>query len=347
MLVILLMRDALLFTKCIQKYACRLLTICINLLVPFIVVVGEYLFGYMADAGMSERAIGGILLIVSLVMLCTCLVLMVKLLHSCLKGRIADIIQKTINSDLPGPFSYFTGILAITIGAGITFIVQSSSVFTSAMTPLVGLGVIKLERMFPLTLGSNIGTTATGILAALASSGDKLDNSLQIALCHLFFNVSGIILWYPIPFMRKVPIHLAKMLGNTTAKYRWFAIFYLVVMFFLLPLVVFGMSLISIWVLVGVGVPILLSLVFITIINILQHKKKALLPKTLQTWEFLPRWMHSLEPIDKIITKLTHIIASCCPCKKQGSISLNDDKMNNSMRTQYPAERYIGKTTAV
>ena len=38
-----------------------------------------------------------------------------------------------------------------------TILVQSSSVFTSAITPLVGLGVISLERMFPLTLGSNIG----------------------------------------------------------------------------------------------------------------------------------------------------------------------------------------------
>ncbi|XP_038077506.1 sodium-dependent phosphate transport protein 2A-like [Patiria miniata] len=306
---------------------------------------GNYLFRYIADAGLSERAVGGILLVLSLTMLCICLVLMVKLLHSCLKGRIANIIQKTINSDLPGPFAYFTGPLAIIVGAGITFIVQSSSVFTSAMTPLVGLGVIKLDRMFPLTLGSNIGTTATGILAALASSGDKLDNSIQIALCHLFFNISGILIWYPLPFMRKVPINLAKMLGNTTAKYRWFAIFYLVVMFFLLPLLVFGLSLISIWVLVGVGIPFLLLMIFVIIVNILQRKKKSILPKKLQTWEEFPHWMHSLEPIDKVLTKIIEISHGCCPCKKQ-SVSLNSssssgrplmvhyDEPNNATRTE-------------
>ncbi|XP_033625136.1 sodium-dependent phosphate transport protein 2A-like [Asterias rubens] len=321
---------------------------------------GEYLFRYIADAGLSERAVGGLLLLLSLIMLCTCLVLMVKLLHSCLKGRIAGIIQNTINSDLPGPFKQFTGILAIIVGAGITFIVQSSSVFTSAMTPLVGLGVIKLERMFPLTLGSNIGTTATGLLAALASSGDKLDNSLQIALCHLFFNISGILVWYPVPFMRKVPIHLAKMLGNTTAKYRWFAIFYLVVMFFLVPLLVFGMSLISIWLLMGVGVPFVLIMTFVAVVNILQAKKKTLLPKTLQSWEFLPLWMHSLSPIDKIITKLMEVGGSCCTCKKDGNASLNssssstgplmvrfDQQSNNSTRNQSHNQQCFGKITTV
>lgn len=40
--------------------------------------------------------------------------------------------------DFPFPFAWLTGYLAILVGAGMTFIVQSSSVFTSAMTPLIG-----------------------------------------------------------------------------------------------------------------------------------------------------------------------------------------------------------------
>ena len=47
--------------------------------------------------------------------------------------------------------------LFIVVGTGMTILVQSSSVFTSAITPLVGLGVISIDRMYPLTLGSNIG----------------------------------------------------------------------------------------------------------------------------------------------------------------------------------------------
>nr|XP_009665202.1 PREDICTED: sodium-dependent phosphate transport protein 2A [Struthio camelus australis] len=80
---------------------------------------------------------------------------------------------------LPHPLSWLTGYFAMVVGAGMTFVVQSSSVFTSAITPLIGLGVISIERAYPLTLGSNIGTTTTAILAALASPRDKLANSFQ------------------------------------------------------------------------------------------------------------------------------------------------------------------------
>lgn len=69
---------------------------------------------------------------------------------------------------------------------------QSSSIFTSTLTPLVGLGIITIERVYPFTLGSNIGTTITGIMAALTATTPKeLRNSLQIALCHTFFNIFG------------------------------------------------------------------------------------------------------------------------------------------------------------
>ena len=74
----------------------------------------------------------------------------------------------------------------------LTILVQSSSIFTSTLTPLVGLGIITVERVYPFTIGSNIGTTVTGILAALtANNAKELRNSLQIALCHTFFNIIG------------------------------------------------------------------------------------------------------------------------------------------------------------
>uniref|UniRef100_H2ZIG3 Na(+)-dependent phosphate cotransporter 2B n=1 Tax=Ciona savignyi TaxID=51511 RepID=H2ZIG3_CIOSA len=130
-----------------------------------------------ANTGMSDGAIGAILLIVSLLVLCVCLVVMVKLLQSMMKGSVAKLIKKVINTNFPSPFGWLTGYLAILVGAGLTFVVQSSSVFTSTITPLVGMGVISLKRMYPLTLGSNIGTTTTSILAALAQ--DEIANSLQ------------------------------------------------------------------------------------------------------------------------------------------------------------------------
>jgi len=59
---------------------------------------------------------------------------------------------------------------------------------------------------------------------------------------HLFFNIFGIMLYYPIPFTR-LPIPMCKALGKITANYRWFAILYLILMFFLLPAFVFALSL--------------------------------------------------------------------------------------------------------
>ena len=60
---------------------------------------------------------------------------------------------------------------------------------------------------------------------------------------HEILNGLGIILWFPIPILRNVPINLAKKLGEITANYRWFAIVYIVASFFLIPLVIFGVSL--------------------------------------------------------------------------------------------------------
>ncbi|KAM9695744.1 sodium-dependent phosphate transport protein 2A isoform 5-T8 [Trichechus inunguis] len=131
------------------------------------------------DTGLPDLAVGLILLAGSLVLLCTCLILLVKMLNSLLKGQVAKVIQKVINTDFPAPFTWATGYFAMVVGAGMTFVVQSSSVFTSAMTPLIGLGVISIERAYPLTLGSNIGTTTTAILAALASPREKLSSAFQ------------------------------------------------------------------------------------------------------------------------------------------------------------------------
>ncbi|XP_048023232.1 sodium-dependent phosphate transport protein 2A [Megalobrama amblycephala] len=259
------------------------------------------------ETGLSDLAVGLILLSSSLLVLCTCLLLLVKLLNSLLQGQVAKAIQKIINTDFPFPFGWLTGYLAILVGAGMTFVVQSSSVFTSAITPLIGIGVISIERAYPLTLGSNIGTTTTAILAALASPGDKLAAAFQVALSHFIFNILGILLWYPIPLSR-LPIRMARYLGERTAKYRWFAVLYLILCFLLLPSIVFALSMAGWQVLVGICVPCVAVLLCIVVVNRLQSQKPHLLPSWLQTWDHLPLWMHSLKPMDTIITRVT----LCC-----------------------------------
>lgn len=189
-----------------------------------------------------------------------------------------------------------------------TFLVQSSSVFTSALTPLVGVGVISLERVYPLTLGSNIGTTTTSVIAALAASPEQLRYTLQISLCHFFFNITGILLFYPIPFTR-FPIPMAKFLGETTAKYRWFSIAYLIFMFFFLPGIVLALSVAGTVTLIVVLAPTIILSLVVVVISIIQRKKPTLLPVTMRTWKWLPLCMRSLQPLDNLISR-------CVCCKK-------------------------------
>ncbi|KAG1934585.1 sodium-dependent phosphate transport protein 2A [Pimephales promelas] len=260
------------------------------------------------DSGLSDLAVGLVLLAASLLVLCSCLLLLVKLLNSLLKGQVAKVIERVINTDFPYPLGWLSGYVAMFLGAGMTFIIQSSSVFTSALTPLIGIGVISLNRAYPLTLGSNIGTTTTAILAALASPREKLPAACQIALCHFYFNIFGILLWYPIP-MTRLPIRMASALGERTAKYRWFAVLYLLVCFLLMPCLVFGISLAGWQAMVAVGTPFSALIVFILLINLMQARNPTRLPKTLRSWDFLPHWMHSLKPLDKLISRST---ALCC-----------------------------------
>uniref|UniRef100_A0A4W4HM25 Solute carrier family 34 member 2a n=1 Tax=Electrophorus electricus TaxID=8005 RepID=A0A4W4HM25_ELEEL len=274
---------------------------------------------------LPDLAVGLILLAMSLLVLCTCLVLIVKLLNSVLKGQVAKVIKTIINTDFPFPFAWLTGYLAIIVGAVMTFIVQSSSVFTSAITPLVGIGVISIERAYPLSVGSNIGTTSTAVLAALASPGDTLTNSLQIALVHLFFNVSGIVLWYIVPFMR-APIWLAKSLGDVTARHRWFALIYILVCFFLLPLLIFGLSLAGWAVLLAVLLPPAILLLFVVSVNVLQGRWPHALPSCLRTWDFLPIWARSLEPWDRVVT----VVTACCCCCKCCEVAQGDEEAGST-----------------
>ena len=284
------------------------------------------------DAGLSDAAVGAILLVVSLAVLCGSLVLIVKLLNSSLRGRVLSAVTRTVNTELPGRAACLTGYVAMLLGALLTILVQSSSVFTSVLTPLVGVGVMSVERMYPLTLGANIGTTMTGLLAALASPADRLPLALQIALCHLLFNVSGIVLFYPLPRLR-LPIRMAHLMGDTTASYRWFAVFYAMMMFFVVPLTVFGLSMAGTVVLSVVVVVCLVLASVVIIVNALQRSRPLWLPERLRSWDFLPLWLHSLDPADHVITAaLTFCGATCCCCRRCRQDPVSVDKDEDEMR---------------
>ena len=223
--------------------------------------------------------------------------------------------QSIVNADLPY-VPWLTGYVAMLVGAVMTVLLQSSSVFTSTLTPLAGAGLVTLERAYPMTLGSNIGTTTTSLLASLTADTAHQKNAVQIALVHLLFNICGILMFYPVPLLRW-PIGMARVLGRTTAKYRWFAVFYLLAMFFLFPAFVFGLSLLGPLALYCVLGPFFLALALVITVNAVQKSRPEVLPKALAGWDFLPLPLRSLEPYDRAVTALFGY-CSCCPDDDDG-----------------------------
>jgi len=149
-----------------------------------------------------------------------------KLLKKLMVGRAKVIMHNAIGK---GPV---TGIFS---GAVITVLVQSSSTTTSLMVPLAGTGVFRLKQIYPFTLGANIGTTITALLAATAISGETAVFALQIALVHLIYNTSAVLLIYGVKNLRIIPIRGAVWLARTASENKMIALLYIVGVFFILP----------------------------------------------------------------------------------------------------------------
>jgi sodium-dependent phosphate cotransporter len=120
------------------------------------------------------------------------------------------------------------GIVGIFVGAFITAIVQSSSVVTSLLVPVGASGIANLRQAYSITLGANIGTTFTAILASLTGNAA----GMTIAICHLLFNISGICIFYP---ARVLPMSLAEGLASLADKRKLYLVLYVLITFFAIP----------------------------------------------------------------------------------------------------------------
>ncbi len=72
-------------------------------------------------------------------------------------GGMKRMLEKISNNTLSG----------VSIGAGVTAIIQSSSATSVMVIGLVNAGVMTLMQATPIIMGANIGTTITGVLVAL------------------------------------------------------------------------------------------------------------------------------------------------------------------------------------
>jgi sodium-dependent phosphate cotransporter len=247
-------------------------------------------------------------IIVSVVVLIVCLFGIVKVLSLLIVGPIAKGVRKGLNFNLSGKHTkLLTYIILFTVSLLLTLVVQSSNIITATLVPLCAIGLVSLQRVYVMTLGSNIGTTVTGILSAFTLAPSAMQKGLQLAFVYTFFNVFGVIFWLPIPFLR-FPKAGARALGEMVFKYRWSLYVYMFSVYFILPIVVFCLALIPNWIGLAIfGLPVIFIFLSYLILLILRKLCSRILPAKLKSFEWLPTWMRSLEPYDKKLSD-----GSCC-----------------------------------
>ena len=181
--------------------------------------VGETLFS--TDGFRSAFLIG-----ISGLFIFFALFFLVRVMRSAVHTRVERVIGGVLGS---------SAMLSILVGIVVTIMVQSSSITTSLLVPLGGAGLLRLEQAFPVTIGANIGTTVTALLAALAVSGPNATAGLEIALVHLFFNLSGLLLIYPFGPIRRIPLRLAIWVTGLAIRSRKLAVMWIALLFYGIP----------------------------------------------------------------------------------------------------------------
>lgn len=187
------------------------------LLVLYVTIIFSIIFNYSSFVFGSSFSI----FILGMFLLFIALISFVNVTKSFTSGKLELLFNNYV---------FKTPLRAFIVGLILTCIIQSSSVTTSVMIPLAGAGILNIFQVFPYTLGANIGTTITAILAAI-SLGDV--GSISVAFAHMFFNVIGGCIWYP---LRIVPITIARKYANLILINKFIPIICIVIIFFIFPI---------------------------------------------------------------------------------------------------------------
>lgn len=174
----------------------------------------------------SEQARAILLITFSGVLIYITLMSLVRVMRRAMHSRVEVIVSRGLHR---------APIFAILVGVLATVMVQSSSITTSLLVPLAGAGLLTLQQAFPITIGANIGTTVTALLAALAVTGPNARFGVTIALVHLLFNLTATLLIYPSERIRNIPLAAARRLAGVAVQSRRYAILYVVLLFYGLP----------------------------------------------------------------------------------------------------------------
>lgn len=179
---------------------------------------------------------GGLLLIIGIAMTFAGLIFLVKTLRGIMISKLENLFDRVI---------FRSALRGLIFGLFLTILVQSSSITTSVAVPLVGAGVLTIQQVMPYTMGANIGTTITALIASLAAlgaidSGDpdsykKAYLGLELAFHHVLFNVCGVaVVWW----FRHIPIRMAERFARIAVRNRLYPLIYIILTFYVVPFLI-------------------------------------------------------------------------------------------------------------
>lgn len=173
----------------------------------------------------NEKAAAVMFLIVGIALIFLTLTFITKNMRVLVAARI----ERSLNAALAK-----SGLVGMAVGMVVTIAVQSSSITTSILIPLVASGILLVRNAYPITLGANVGTTVTALIAALGIG--EID-ALTIAVAHTLFNMAGILLIYPWQMTRYLPVDMADRLAGVALQRKSLALGYTLTMFVAVPLI--------------------------------------------------------------------------------------------------------------
>lgn len=191
---------------------------------PVVDVIGmDGLLGMLPG---GDVVAGAITIFVGVTMIFLAVAWLGKILQVIMVGKAKAILEKSVGGH-PAT-AMFAGLI-------VTMAVQSSSVTTSVMVPFAGSGALTTKQIYPLTLGANVGTTVTALIASLAVTGEGAKVALAMALVHTLFNVFGIAIIYVLPILRNIPVICAEFLAKVACEKKILAVAWVVTVFIAIP----------------------------------------------------------------------------------------------------------------
>lgn len=190
-------------------------------------IESSFKFDKMFDFGITRVVVEAInnrliMMILALVILFASIKLLTSVIQKSIIGGSKNKLQRFI---FEKPWKSFGW------GVAVTSAIQSSSVATSLVVPLVATQKLKVRSAFPFIIGANLGTTITALIAASFSSRI----ALSIALTHLIVNLFGAVLFMSFGRLRDYLVRFTKGFSVVITRRRALGLVYILLTFFLIP----------------------------------------------------------------------------------------------------------------